>query len=130
MVETILKNPSVWGDMDGGLTTKQYKNILVKLKEACASEEAYKVWKKDLIDAKVNEVSEKMELVRISYLFAGVGSYVEILPKDEVECFYEWIRCNGSAFAGEPEPASKKDIRTFVSEHIADNLLGVESPLF
>ena len=126
MVEANLKNPSVYSDIEN--ITKREKAILEKLKAACASEDAYKVWKKDLIDAKVKEVMEKQNIVVCTYLFAGLGEYKEILPEEMVDSFKEWINLNGSAFFGGSRPATKREIRTYVSQHIADELLGLGSP--
>lgn len=127
MVEASLKNPSVYSDFDN--ISKREKAILEKLKAACASEEAYKVWKKDLVDAKIREVMEKQKLVACTYIFAGMGQYKEIIPEEMVESFKCWINANGSAFFGGSRPATKREIRTFVSQHIADELLGLDSPL-
>lgn len=127
MVEENIKNPSVYSDIDN--VAKQEAAILEKLKAACASEEAYKVWKKDLIDAKVKEVSEKQKIVVCTYIFAGMGQYKEIMPEEMVESFKCWINHNGSAFFGGSRPATKREIRTYVSQHIADELLGIDNSL-
>ena len=121
MVETSLKNPSVYSDIDN--ISKKEKAILEKLKAACASEEAYKVWKKDLIDAKVKEVMEKQEIIACDYIFAGIGQYKEIIPVEMLDSFKCWINGNGSAFFCGSRPATKREIRTYVSQHIADDLL-------
>lgn len=127
MVEASLKNPHVYDDIFD--IKKRQKAILQKLKDACDSEEGYKVWKKDLIDAKVREVTEKQHIVVCTYLFAGVGQYEEIMPIEMVDSFKCWIDHNGSAFFGGMQDASKRQIRTFVSQHIADKLLGIDSPM-
>ena len=127
MLEASLKNPSVYSDIDN--IAKREQAILEKLKEACASEEAYKVWKKDLVDAKVKEVMEKQNIVVCTYLFAGMGQYKEIMPEEMVESFKCWIQHNGSAFFGGSRPATKKEIRTYVSQHIADELLGIDDSI-
>lgn len=127
MVETSLKNPSVYSDIEN--TTKREQAILEKLKAACASEEAYKVWKKDLIDAKIKEVIAKQNIVVCTYLFAGIGQYNEIMPEEMVESFKCWINESGSAFYGGCRDATRHEIRTYVSKHIADELLGIDSPL-
>ncbi len=127
MVEANLKNPSIYSDIDN--TTKQEKAILEKLKAACKSEEAYKVWKKDLIDAKIKDVIEKQHIVVCSYLFFGIGQYEEIMPEEMVESFKCWIDANGSAGFIGCRDATRREIRTYVSQHIADDLLGIESPL-
>ena len=124
MVEASIQNPSVYSDIDN--IAKREQTILEKLKAACVSEEAYKVWKKDLVDAKVKEVMEKQKIVACTYLFAGMGQYKEIMPEEMVESFKCWIQHNGSAFFGGSRPATKKEIRTYVSQHIADELLGIE----
>lgn len=127
LVETSLKNPSIYSDLDN--IEKQEKAILEKLRAACASEEAYKVWKKDLIDAKIKEVMEKQHIVVCDYMFAGMGSYKEIMPEEMVESFKCWINANGSAFYCGCRDATKREIRTYVSQHIADDLLEMDSPL-
>lgn len=127
MVEASIDNPSVYSDMDD--TAKREKAVLKKLKEACASEEAYKVWKKDLIEAKAKEVEEKQHIVVCKYMFAGMGSYEEIIPFEMIDSFKCWIDHNGSAFFGGYRDATRKEIRTYVSQHIADELLGIESSL-
>lgn len=125
MVEENLKNPSVYSDVDNNV--KREKAILEKLKAACASEEAYKVWRKDLIDAKAKEVSEKQKIVACTYIFAGMGEYKEIMPEEMVDSFKCWINHNGSAIFVESKPATKREIRTYVSQHIADELLGIDA---
>ena len=127
MVETSLKYPHAYDDIFN--VQREEKAILKKLKEACGSEEAYKVWKKDLIDAKVKEVMEKQHIVACSYMFIGIGQYEEVMPIEMVDSFKCWIDQNGSAFFGGMQDANKKQIRTFVSKHIADELLGIESPM-
>ena len=127
MVEASLKNPSVFSDMD--YTSKREKAILEKLKAACGSEEAYKVWKKDLIDARVREVTEKQHIVVCHYIFAGMGQYDEIMPEEMVESFKCWIDHNGSAIFGGCRDATRREIRTYVAQHIADELFGEPSPL-
>ncbi len=128
MVEAGMSNPSIYDDLDSTIR-KQEKAILEKLKAACASEEAYKVWKKDLVDAKVKEVMEKQHIVVCDYMFAGIGSYKEIMPEEMVESFKCWIDGNGSAFYCGSRDATRREIRTYVSHHIADELLGIE-PIF
>lgn len=124
MVEADLKNPHVYSDLED--IGSREKVILEKLKAACASEEAYKVWKKDVIDAKMKEVMEKQHIVTCIYLFAGIGQYKEMMPIEMVPSFKRWIDGNGSAFFGGYVDATKREIRTYVSHHIADELLGVE----
>ncbi len=124
MVEASIANPSVYSDFEN--TAKREKAILKKLKDACASEEAYKVWKKDLIDAKMKEVMEKQHIVVCEYMFIGIGHYKEIMPAEMVESFKCWINGNGSAFFTGCRDANKREIRTYVSQHIADDLLGYD----
>ena len=57
------------------------------------------------------------------YLFDGIGQYKEIMPEEMVESFKCWIDANGSAFYGGCRDATKREIRTYVSKHIADELL-------
>ncbi len=123
MVEAGLKNPGVFSDMDN--TWKREKAILEKLKAACVSEEAYRVWKKDLVDAKMKEVIEKQHIVVCTYMFIGMGRYKEILPEEMVPSFKCWIDGNGSALFLGSRDATKREIRTYVSRHIADDLLGI-----
>ena len=127
MVEESLKNPHVYDDIFN--VQRQEKAILKELKAAYTSEDAYKVWKKDLIDAKVREVMEKQHIVVCSYMFIGVGQYEEVMPIEMVDSFKCWIDHNGSAFFGGMQDANKRQIRSYVSKHIADELLGIVSPL-
>ncbi len=124
MVEASLKNPHVYSDIEN--TTKREKAILEKLKAACASEEAYKVWKKDLIDAKMKEVMEKQHIIVCEYMFFGMGTYKEMIPEEMLDSFKCWIDGNGSAVFIGSHDASRREIRTYVSHHIADELLGIE----
>jgi len=43
-----------------------------------------------------------------------------------VESFKCWINGNGSAFFTGCRDANKREIRTYVSQHIADDLLGYD----
>lgn len=128
MVETALKHPSVFDDIDS-LTIKQEKVLLEKLKDACESETAYKVWKKDLIDEKIRMVTEKQHIVVCKYMFFGMGQYEEIMPDTEVDSFKMFIDANGSAVLLSIRDATRPEIRAYVSLHIADELLGIKSPL-
>lgn len=128
MVEASISNPSIYDDLDSKVV-KQEKAILDKLKAACASEEAYKVWKKDLVDAKVKEVMEKQHIIVCDYMFFGIGSYKAIIPIEMLESFQCWIDGNGSAVFTGYHDANRREIRTYVSHHIADELLGME-PVF
>ena len=121
MVETCLKIPHIYGELED--TEKREKAILAKLKEACASEEAYKVWKKDLVDAKMKVVMEKQHIVVCDYMFWGYGQYKEILPEEMVPSFKCWIDGNGSAVFLGSRDATRREIRAYVSQHIADELL-------
>ena len=123
MVETSLKNPHIYSELEN--TTKREKAILEKLKAACASEEAYKVWKKDLIDAKMKEVIEKEHIIICEYMFFGYGTYKEIIPAEMLDSFKCWIDGNGSAVFLRSYDADRRQIRTYVSHHIADELIGI-----
>ena len=124
MVETSLKNPHVYSDIEN--TAKRERAILEKLKAACESEAAYKVWKKDLVDAKMKEVIKNQHIIVCDYMFIGIGSYQEIIPEEMLESFKCWINGNGSAFFLGYRDASEKEIRTYVSHHIAADLLGLD----
>lgn len=120
MVEACIENPSVY-DEDGDIIKKE-KAILKKLKQACFSEDAYEIWKKDYIDVKVREVSEKHRFLTCTYLFAGIGQYKEIILEEELEGFKAWLAGCGSAFLGDVRKATKREIRSYVKMHIADEL--------
>ena len=126
MVEVNIENPSWYSDFDD--IAKREKAVLEKLKKACSSEEAYKVWKNDLIDAKAKEVKEKQKIVVCSYILIP-SRYEEIMPEEMVPSFKCWIDGNGSAFFGGSRPATDSEIRTYVAQHIADELLGIDCPL-
>lgn len=120
MVEACIENPSVYDEADDMI--EREKAIQKKLKQACVSENAYEVWKKDYIDAKVKEAIEKHSFLTCTYLFAGIGQYKEVMPEEELEGFKNWIAGCGSAFLGDVRKANKKEIRSFVKMHIADEL--------
>lgn len=120
LIETNIKNPSVYTDIDN--LAKREKLTLEKLKAACVSEEAYKIWKKDLIDAKVDSIIRSEKIVVCDYLFAGMGQYKEIMPESQVECFKCWINGNGSAFFCGSRPATKREIRSYAAKHITEEL--------
>lgn len=120
MIEAVIENPSVY-DSDDDILQKE-KDILKKLKASCLSEEAYKVWKKDYIDAKVKEISEKKHILACTYMFAGMGQFTEYVLEEELDAFTKWIEQSGSAFLGGVKDANEQQIRAYVKMHIADEL--------
>ena len=110
---------------DLGMYQADISNLERAMGGSCISD----LYKLDLIDAKVREVMDKQHIVVCTYLFAGIGQYEEIMPIEMVDSFKCWIDHNGSAFFGGMEDANKREIRTFVSMHIADELLGIDSPM-
>ena len=121
LLETMLKYPHVYDEVDD--SKKRERKLLSKLKAYCVPEEAYKVWKKDLIDVKAHEISEKEHLIVCHYMFVGVGSYDEVIPEEMLPSFKCWIDHNGSAFFGGSRDANKKEIRRYAAMHIADDYL-------
>ena len=110
MVEASIKNPSVFSDFDN--TLKREKAILKKLKDACKSDDTYKVWKK--------------HIVVCTYVMGGIGQYDEIMSEEQVESFKYWITHTASGVYCGFRDATKKEIRSYVALHIADNLLDLQ----
>ena len=84
--------------------------------------------RKDLIDAKMKGVMGKQHIIVCDYMFIGFGSYKEIIPEEMLESFKCWIDANGSAIFLGNHDANRREIRTYVSHHIADELFGVDFP--
>ena len=120
-VEIDLKNPSPFTDMDDNIKTHE-RNTLKKLKAACQPEEAYQVWKKDLIEAKLVTLLGTEKFITCIYIFAGIGQYQATMPESELEGFECWINANGSAFFGGARPATKPEIRDFAARCITEDL--------
>lgn len=111
-LETELKHPSVYTDIDAD-AQKSIKKELKKLK-SMYSESLYKEWVKTYIAQEyANHKDEKW--VTVAYLFAGMGQYSRTFPEAELECFKAWIDGNGSAFMGNPEPATEEEIKTAIA---------------
>ena len=125
MVEAWIKNPSAYDTVED--YEHKEKAILEKLKKACLSDEAYSVWKKDYIDAKVKEVSSKTKIFACEYLFAGIGQFTEYVPESEIEMLKAMIQGAGSAFLGDVREATDQEIRVFVELHLADELFDNQS---
>ena len=53
----------------------------------------------------------------------------EIIPEEMLDSFKCWIDGNGSAIFLGSHDASRREIRTYVAHHIADELLGIDSLL-
>lgn len=120
MFETLVKNPTVFDEVDNNEEVN--KAILDKLINACQSETTYQSWKTKIIDEKVAELSKK-EIVVCDFVFAGMGTYHEIMPKEEVESFKCFINTFGSAIFAGSRKATKRDIKKYVKLHIADGLI-------
>ena len=74
----------------------------------------------------MKEVMEKQHIIVCEYMFFGMGTYKEMIPEEMLESFKCWIDGNGSAVFLGSHDASRREIRTYVSHHIADELLGIE----
>lgn len=120
MLESFIQYPHVYDDLCED--EEQPAKILETLKASCPDEAAYQLWKKDLVDARMQEHLQKEDVVVCKYIFMGVGQYKELLLKSEIDSFLMWIDGNGSAIYCGSYPANRKEIRAYVSRHLIDDL--------
>lgn len=69
---------------------------------------------------------EKKHIVVCTYVMGGIGQYDEIMSEEQVESFKYWITHTASGVYCGFRDATKKEIRSYVALHIADNLLDLQ----
>lgn len=111
-LETELEHPSVYTDMDSE-AQKSIERELKKLK-AKYNDFLYTEWVKTYIAQEFYNHKDE-NWVTVPYIFAGMGQYSKTFPENELECFRAWIDGNGSAFMGEPAPATDEEIKTAIA---------------
>lgn len=112
-LETDIETESVYHDMDGAAFENE-KLQLEAIINRCEDEDEYQSWKQTYIDAEYAKMKDKGFLV-CKYIFAGIGQYESVIPKEAKESFICWINGNGSAFFGGEREATENDIRRFIA---------------
>lgn len=112
-MSTDIEIPSIYHDMEAGVI-KELKRQIQKLKNQCPSIIDYEQWAKEYIETEYEKV-KKEKWITVPYIFAGMGQYSKTFPEAELECFRAWINGNGSAFMGEPVPATEEEIKTAIA---------------
>ena len=107
-LEALIKAKTVFKEMNG-FDSKAAKKRVKQLKESIGDEEYYNSWRKDFLEKEYNKVCDE-EWITVDYMFAGMDSYSETMPKTELAGFEQFINSCGSAFLVEVKQASKKDI--------------------
>ena len=112
-LETCIAHPHVYDAMDANVSRQMKKDL--KMAETL-SDEGYEEWKAKYINDKIIEFQD-VKFLTVHYMFAGMGSYDEVIPEDMLSSFICWINGNGSAFMSEPRESTMEEIRIYISKN-------------
>lgn len=115
-LESNLRQPFVYTDMDGHETAVMQKDLKKSLKYT----ENYDSWRDEYIKGQL-EANKGVKFITVPYMFAGVGSYDETMKEEELESFKCFIDGNGSAFMSEPREATQKEIEAYFGKRVLNN---------
>lgn len=118
--ETDVETESIFHDLDEEAFEAE-KAQLKEIIERCEDEEDYQAWKQSYIDTAYEKAKDREFLV-CKYMFAGIGQYEMIIPKEEKESFICWINGNGSAFFTGEREATEDEIKKFVALHATQEI--------
>ena len=80
----------------------------------------YEAWKKNYLDSEYEKLKDRMFLA-VSYMFAGIGGYDDVIPEEQFQSFICWINGNGSAFFTGKREATEEEVREYIARHAYDN---------
>ena len=80
----------------------------------------YGAWKKNYLDSEYEKLKDRRFLA-VSYMFAGIGGYDDVIPEEQFDSFICWINGNGSAFFTGKREATEEEVREYIARHAYDN---------
>ena len=80
----------------------------------------YEAWKKNYLDSEYEKLKGRSFLA-VSYMFAGIGGYDDVIPEEQFQSFMCWINGNGSAFFTGKREATEEEVREYIARHAYDN---------
>ena len=113
-IEACIEQPHVFDVIDGD-SMKSIKKDLKAVKKL--TDEGYIEWKEKILSEKLNEIKDE-KLITVPFMFAGVGSFLHVMPESELESFMCFIDNNGSAFMSEPREASEEERKFYIAKNI------------
>lgn len=93
--------------------------ILKEVRKVINADE-YEVWKQNYLETEYSKLKSHGFLA-VSYMFAGVGGYDDVIPEEQFESFICWINGNGSAFFTGKREATEEEIKMYIARHAYDN---------
>lgn len=79
----------------------------------------YEAWKKNYLDSEYEKLKDRSFLA-VSYMFAGIGGYDDVIPEEQFQSFMCWINGNGSAFFTGKREATEEEVREYIARHAFD----------
>ena len=79
----------------------------------------YEAWKKNYLDSEYEKLKGRSFLA-VSYMFAGIGGYDDVIPEEQFQSFMCWINGNGSAFFTGKREATEEEVREYIARHAYD----------
>ena len=80
----------------------------------------YDAWKKNYLDSEYAKLKGHSFLA-VSYMFAGIGGYDDVIPEEQFQSFICWINGNGSAFFTGKREATEEEVKEYIARHAYDN---------
>lgn len=122
MYETSLSIDSVYRNLDSSVDRDMKKKLSILINACPPDANVYTAWKENYIQNEYERLKNK-KFLKCNYMFAGIGGYEDVFPEEMWESFCCWIDGNGSAFRGEPEPATEKDVKQYIALHAGDHIV-------
>ena len=115
-LEARIECPHVYDAMDADATKLMKKDL--KMAETLSGD-GYEEWKAKYINDQIIALQDQ-KFLTVHYMFAGMGSYDEIIPEEMLDSFKCWIDGNGSAFMSEPRESTMEEIRIYIAKNAID----------
>ncbi len=80
----------------------------------------YEKWKMAYLDSEYAKLKD-CRFLTVSYMFAGIGGYDDVIPEEQFESFICWINGNGSAFFTGKQESTEEEIKLYIAKHAYDD---------
>jgi hypothetical protein len=94
----------------------KHRKILKKLVPE-TDDERYRVWKEDFINRQF-AVTDRERIITVSYTYAGIGRYTEVMHEDDFDVFADFIADNSAATMGGKRQATDDEVKLYIALNV------------
>ena len=113
-VETNVNAHTIFRDSEP-IAYRLEKDELQKLVEACEDEAEYLEWKEAFLNRKLEEFRKKDLYLTCEHSFEGFGTYLRVLPEDQLEEFEKWVEKNPAVTMTGHWESTDEELREYIA---------------